>query len=183
MMGMARTFQGSRVFPELNVLENVKVGLHCRTKANFINAILNTPRTVRETYATEEKAVAILEMIGLGLDQMKETKAADLTHVMRALVGLAIGLASNPRIILLDEPLAGMNPTEIAYAMELIKRTREMGITVFWVEHHMKAIMGICERVMVLDAGVKIAEGKPEEISKNQRVVEAYLGKGYRASS
>ena len=173
--GMGRTFQGSKVFPEFSVLENVMLGRHCRTKSNIWGAISRSPGTRREVRETEEKAMRILELVGMV--ETKDTPVKDLTYVMRSLVGVAIALATDPIILLLDEPIAGMNPTETVNAMELIKKIQDSGVNVFLVEHHMKAIMGVCERIMVLDMGNKIAEGAPQEISRNKEVIGAYLGR------
>jgi ABC-type branched-subunit amino acid transport system ATPase component len=179
--GIGRTFQGSKVFLGLTPLQNVMVGRHCRTRSHLGSAIIRTPFTREEERDTEEKAMRVIELVGMGLVERKDTPIKDLTYVMRSLTGIAIALATDPKIIFLDEPIAGMNPTEIVQSMELIKRIRDTGITVFLVEHNMKAIMGICERIMVLNMGYKIAEGTPQEISRNEEVVQAYLGRKYGA--
>jgi len=190
--GIGRTFQGSRVFPDLTVLRNVIIGRHCRTKGNPGGAIFMTPGTRQEAKETEEKAIQTLELIGLGLVEQRNTLAKDLTYVMQSLVGIATAVVTEPKILLLDEPIAGMNPTEVGNAMELfqklrdmgitiflVEKLRDMGITIFLVEHHMRAIMGICKRIMVLEEGALITEGTPQEVSENQEVIQAYLGKGY----
>lgn len=179
--GIGRTFQGSKVFLGLTPLQNVMVGRHSRTRSHLVSAIIRPPFTRREERATEEMAMHIIEMVGMGLVEKKDTPIKDLTYVMRSLTGIAIALATDPKIIFLDEPIAGMNPTEIVHSMELIKRIRDTGITIFLVEHNMKAIMGMCERIMVLNMGSKIAEGSPQEISRNEEVVQAYLGRKYGA--
>ena len=159
------------------------VGRHCRTKSHLGSAIVRTGGARREDKETEEKAMHALELVGMGLVEAKDIPVMGLTYVMRSLTGIAIALATDPKIIFLDEPIAGMNPTEIVQAMELIKRIRDTGITVFLVEHNMKAIMGICERIMVLNMGYKIAEGMPQEVSQNEEVVQAYLGREYGAKT
>jgi branched-chain amino acid transport system ATP-binding protein len=179
--GIGRTFQGSKVFLGLTPLQNVMVGRHCRTRSHLVRAIVRSPFTQREERDTEEMAMHYIEMVGMGLVEKKDTPIRDLTYVMRSLTGIAIALATDPKIIFLDEPIAGMNPTEIVHSMELIQRIRDTGITVFLVEHNMKAIMGICERIMVLNMGSKIAEGAPQDISRNEEVVQAYLGRKYGA--
>jgi len=181
--GIGRTFQGSKVFLGLTPLQNVMVGRHCRTRSHLGSAIIRTPFTLEEERDTEEKAMHVIELVGMGLVERKDTPIKDLTYVMRSLTGIAIALATEPKIIFLDEPIAGMNPTEIVQSMELIKRIRDTGITVFLVEHNMKAIMGICERIMVLNMGYKIAEGTPQEISRNEEVIQAYLGRKYGAET
>jgi len=121
--------------------------------------------------------------VGMGLVERMNTPVKDLTYVMRSMTGVAIALATEPRILFLDEPIAGMNPTEIVQSMELIQRIRATGITVFLVEHNMQAVMGICERIMVINMGLKIAEGTPQEISQNKEVIQAYLGRAYGAEN
>jgi len=178
--GIGRTFQGSRVFPKLTVLENVTIGRHCRTKSHALDSVLMTPRSRRDVKETEEKALQLLEMIGWGLIENINEVAEDLTYVMQALLGIAVALSTDPKILLLDEPIAGMNPAETSHAMELFQRLQEeMGITIFIIEHHMKAIMGICRRIMVINEGHRLMEGTPQEVSRNQEVIQAYLGKGY----
>jgi branched-chain amino acid transport system ATP-binding protein len=139
-----------------------------------------TPRSRHEVRESKEKALQLMEMIGWGLVESRKTVAKDLTFVMQSLLGIAIALATNPKILLLDEPIAGMNPSETIHTMELFERLQEeLGITILIIEHHMKAIMGICRRIMVLNEGRKLTEGTPQEVSRNQEVIQAYLGKGY----
>jgi branched-chain amino acid transport system ATP-binding protein len=181
--GIGRTFQGSKVFIGLTPLQNVMVGRHCRTKSHLGGALFKTAFARQEDRETEEKAQEVIEFVGMGLVERQNTPVKDLTYVMRSLTGIAIALATEPTILFLDEPIAGMNQTEIVQSMELIKRIRDRGITVFLVEHNMKAVMGICERIMVLNMGNKIAEGRPQEISRHVEVVQAYLGREYGAEA
>ena len=181
--GITRTFQGSKAFLGLTVFENVRIGKHCRTRSNAGGAIIRTSGTLKEEKRTEEEAMRILEQIGLGLPEAKDTPVRDLTFVMRSLLGIAIALAAEPTILLLDEPLAGMNSTEITNSMNLIRKMRNTGITIFLIEHNMKAIMGICERIMVLNHGDMLVVGTPQEISQNEEVIQAYLGRGYLAKN
>lgn len=179
--GIGRTFQDSKVFPEFTVLQNVMVGRHCRTRSHLWGAILKTPSTRREVKETHEKAMHTLELIGLGVIEAKDIPVKSLDFVTRSLVGISIAVATDPLLLLLDEPLAGMNPAEIQNAMELILRIRDTGVTILLVEHNMKVIMGVCERIMVLNKGDKLCEGTPQEISQRQDVIEAYLGRGFGA--
>ena len=177
--GIGRTFQGGRIFPQRTVLENVIIGRHCRTRSHAADSVFMTPRSRHEVKEGEEKALRILETIGWGLIDQRNAVAKDLTFVMQSLLGIAIALATDPKILLLDEPIAGMNPSEVANAMKLFQRLQDLGITIFLVEHQMKAIMGICERIMVLNEGYKLMEGTPKEVSRNREVIQAYLGRGY----
>ncbi len=177
--GIGRTFQGSKVFLNLTPLQNVMIGRHSRTKCHIGSAIARTRYARTVDKETEEKALHILEMVGMGLIDKRDVPLSDLTYVMRSLTGIAIALAINPKMIFLDETFAGMNPTEIMHAMNLVEKIRNHGMTVFLIEHNMKAIMGMCKRIMVLNMGSKIAEGTPEEICQNLEVIQAYLGKGF----
>ncbi len=179
--GMARTFQGNRVFSKLSVLENVMRGMHCRTRSHLFGALLRPPSTRNEMRETEEKALGLLETIGL--TARKDMPVATLPYGHQSLMGIAIALASSPKLLFLDEPMAGMNPQETRDMMDFIRRVRDMGIAVVLVEHNMKAIMGVCERIVVLNYGAKIAEGTPTEISRNQDVILAYLGRSFVAQT
>jgi len=178
--GIGRTFQGSRVFPQRTVLENIIIGRHCRTRSHAADSVFMTPRSRHEVKEGKEKTLQILETIGWGLIEQRNTVAKDLTFVMQSLLGIAIALATDPKILLLDEPIAGMNPSETIHTMELFERLQEeLGITILIIEHHMKAIMGICRRIIVLNEGRKLTEGTPQEVSRNREVIQAYLGRGY----
>jgi branched-chain amino acid transport system ATP-binding protein len=161
-MGIARTFQTVKVFPDLPALSNVILGLHFGMSPG-----LSSKDAVRE--ATE-----LLEFVGLSA--VKETPAKDLTLANQKRLEVARALATDPELLLLDEMMAGLNPTELAQAMELVARIREKGITIIMIEHVMKAIMNVCERIMVLHHGQKIAEGTPQEIATSKTVIKIYLG-------
>ena len=167
--GVSRTFQETKVFANMPVLQNVLVG-----------AFFGTPTHISGTDAAREAAQA-LEFVGLAA--MSATPIQDLTLVDQKRVEVARALATKPELLLLDELMAGLNPTELSEAMELVNRIRDKGITIFMVEHVMKAIMGICGRIMVLHHGEKIAEGTPQEIVANKKVIEIYLGEETRAGS
>jgi branched-chain amino acid transport system ATP-binding protein len=177
--GIGRTFQGSRVFANLSVLENVIRGRHCRTQGHLLGAILRNASTVRELEETQRKAMHFLERTGL-VDK-KDMPVKSLPFAHRSLVGIAMALATEPELIFLDEPIAGMNPHETLEVMAFIQRVRDGGITILLVEHNMKVIMEICERIVVLNYGAKIAQGTPTEISRNPEVIKAYLGREYGA--
>ncbi len=173
--GIARTFQNIRLFPELNLVENVLVGMDSRLRAQFFDALLRTPRFRRERTASTAKAVELLNFVDL--HESASERAKNLPYGHRRRLEIARALASEPRLLLLDEPAAGMNPAETIDLMRLIKKVRDRGVTVVLIEHHMRVVMGISDRIVVLQYGKKIAEGTPDEIKNDPRCVEAYLGK------
>jgi branched-chain amino acid transport system ATP-binding protein len=174
--GMARTFQNIRLFGTMTALENVMVGQHSRMKAGLFGSIIRTPRVRREENDVEEKAAATLEYVGLR-SRLLHQMSANLSYGDQRRVEIARALASDPKLLLLDEPTAGMNPEESARLTAFMNQLRkERGVTILLIEHDMKVVMGVSERITVLDHGEKIAEGTPEEVRRNERVVEAYLG-------
>jgi branched-chain amino acid transport system ATP-binding protein len=176
-LGMARTFQNIRLFSTMSALENVMVGAHSRMKAGLFGSILRTPSVRREEAAVTEKARETLEYVGLGQDLHEQT-AANLSYGDQRRVEIARALASDPKLLLLDEPTAGMNPQESQRLTEFMDQLRrERDLTILLIEHDMKVVMGVSEHITVLDHGEKIAEGGPEEVRSNERVIEAYLGK------
>jgi branched-chain amino acid transport system ATP-binding protein len=168
-MGIARTFQTVKVFPDLPALSNVLLGLHFGMSPG-----LSSKDAVRE-------ATGLLEFVGLSA--LKATPAKDLTLANQKRLEVARALATDPELLLLDEMMAGLNPTELAQAMELIARIRDKGITIIMIEHVMRAIMNVCERIMVLHHGQKIAEGTPQEIATSEKVIKVYLGDKAHARS
>lgn len=174
-LGIARTFQNIRLFKELSVLENVLIANHLRLKSNPFAAVINTPNYVKQEKSMMEKSLALLEEVDL-ID-VKDEKSFSLPYGKQRRLEIARALATDPKVLLLDEPAAGMNPQESNLLMGFIKTIRDkFDLSIFMIEHHMQVVMGVCEKIYVLDHGITIAQGTPQEIQNNSKVIEAYLG-------
>ena len=173
--GIARTFQNIMLFEDLTVLDNVLVSRHSKLKASVLAAALNLPGYINEERVAREKAMELLDRVGLA--DLANAEAGSLPYGQQRRVEIARALAADPELLLLDEPAAGMNPEETSRLMEFICDVRDkFGLTILLIEHDMKLVMGICERIRVIDYGVSIAEGTPQEIQSDSRVITAYLG-------
>lgn len=173
--GIARTFQNIKLFGNMSVLENVKIGFSIRTKTNVIDAVFHTKRYRQDEKMLEEEGRKLLE--SLELSQYADVKASNLAYGVQRRVEIARALAAKPKILMLDEPAAGMNPQETEALLRFVKKLNKEGLTVMLIEHDMKFVMNICDRIAVLNYGKKICEGVPEEVKNNQEVIEAYFGK------
>jgi branched-chain amino acid transport system ATP-binding protein len=173
-LGIIRTFQSTILFKHFTVLRNVMMGCHLHSHYSFIGSLFGTPGSLRHERENEGRSMEILDFLGLA--KLQDELAINLPHGHQRALGIAIAMAALPRLLMLDEPVTGMNPEESASMMKLIRRIRDRGITILLIEHDMKVVMGVCEKITVLNFGQKIAEGTPQEIQKNAAVHEAYLG-------
>lgn len=172
--GISRTFQTSAFFPDFSILQNLVVACHSNPKIGFLEAALHIPGSSKKQGVVIRRALKLVEFLGLAA--MKDDLAKNLSHGHQRLLGIAIALCNKPKLLLLDEPLAGMSLSEVRETVALLGKLKSSGITILLVEHNMTAVMELCDNIVVLNFGRKIAEGPPEEIRGNKKVIEAYLG-------
>ena len=173
--GIARTFQNMRLMNNLTVIDNVMIGFHLHLKSNLVSAIFKFPGYAHEEESIYERSIELLEKVGL--ESYKLAKAGSLPYGQQRKLEIARALATQPKLLLLDEPAAGMNPQETRELMNFIQKIQDdFKLTIFLIEHDMKVVMGICKRILVMDYGVTIAQGNPKEIQNNPEVIKAYLG-------
>jgi branched-chain amino acid transport system ATP-binding protein len=173
--GLIRTYQATKLFMELSVLENIEIACNIFIRANLLGDLIGLSSIKREQNEMKKRAIEISKLVGL--EKMGKELAQNLPHGFQRILGVAIALATGPKLLCLDEPLTGMNFEEVHFMVDLIKKINKNDTTILLVEHAMKVVMSICDRVIVLNFGSRIAEGPPKEVQKNQDVIEAYLGR------
>ena len=174
--GIVRTFQGINIYPDFTILQNIMLACHLKPRIGLFETFFHTPSSRRKEKDILHRSQSILKLVGL--DTMADVTAQNLAHGHKRILGIAIALAAEPKLLLLDEPLSGMNAEEVSETMRLINRLWRSGITIVLIEHNMRAAMSLCQRIVVLNFGKKIAEGTPEQIKANKEVIQAYLGEG-----